>query len=275
MKKVYITIAVCLVVLAAALIIFQIDRYHDATSGEYDPVPDIGSLKVTLPDEPETSPPRETETETDTDTESTAEPPRETEATLDFDPLWEMNEDVCAWIEIGGTVVDYPVMFCPEGDDERYLRRAVNGDYYIGGSLFIQGKYNERDFTSPVTIIYGHTMPDETLFGQLERIYSSRLTFDECRDIKIYLPDSVEHYEVFAAVPFDSYHVLSVYDFTNDYWYKNFFNRVKNVRHLAATVSEEDLPTPGDRVLILSTCMNEDPNYRYLVMAVNRNDIGD
>ncbi len=271
MKKVYVIMAVCCVILAGVFIYLQVDRYLDSNSGEYDPLVDLETLKVLDTDEPsETIITPETEDGLTTDAESI-----EPEATLDFEPLWAENSDICAWIEIDGTLVDYPVLNCPTGDDEKYLRRAINGQYYIGGSLFIQERYNKSDFNDRVTIIYGHTMPDETLFGQLEKYYSSDETFDKFNDIKIYLPDRVEHYTVFAAVPYDSIHVLATYDFSNDYWYENFFNGVKKIRHLSATMREDIFPDIGDRVLILSTCLNADSNFRYLVMAINRDDIKD
>lgn len=267
MKKIYVIMAVCLLILAGIFIYLQIDRFADTTSGEYDPIKNIETLKVLDTEKPSDP----VELPESSDTELVIE--EEVEPTLDFSLLWEKNTDICAWIEIDGTLVDYPVLTCPDGDDERYLRRALNGEYYIGGSLFIQEKYNKADFSDRVTVIYGHTMPDETLFGQLEKYYSSDDTFDKYNDIKIYLPDKVEHYTVFAAVPYDSIHITATYDFDNDYWYSNFFNGVKKVRHLSATMREELFPDVGDRVLILSTCMNENSNYRYLVMAINRDDI--
>lgn len=275
MKKIYVTMLVCVIILIGILVYFQVDRYMKANSGDYDPVKDLETLKQLQTDGQE--PPinttdifDETRTEQLTDT---AEPEEIPEATLDFTKLWDTNVDICAWIEIAGTPVDYPVLNCPVGDDERYIRTAINGQYYIGGSLFVQERYSNRDFSSPVTFIYGHTMPDETLFGSLQRTYSNEVTFEQCSDIKIYLPDRVEHYTVFAAVPFEMIHVPATYDFSNNYWYESFFNRVRKIRHLSATMNEDRFPSVGDRVLVLSTCLNEDSTQRYLVMAVNRDDI--
>ena len=65
------------------------------------------------------------------------------------------------------------------------------------------------------------------------------------------------------------------YDFTSEYWYENFFDRVFDVRSFGANFNEELRPQYGDRVIILSTCLNEDSSKRFLVMAVNRDDIAD
>ena len=194
------------------------------------------------------------------------------EATLDFASMWETNPDICAWIEIDGTKVDYPVLQSAE-DDNKYLSTAVDGTYYIGGSLFTQATYNSRDFDDPVTIIYGHTMRSGTLFGQLQPTYSSAEGFAEHSEIKLYLPDEVRYYTVFAAVPYESIHILDTYDFTNNYWYRNFFKGVRKIRRFGANFNHDIAPEPGDRVLILSTCLNEDSTKRYLVMAMNQDDM--
>lgn len=282
MKKVYIILLVICLILIGLLVVYQIVRYNKLENSDGSPMEGLETLKVYVTDEVSRDPaiesssgtevqPADTETVTEAETES--EPEKEPEPTLDFNVLWDVNPEVCAWIEIAGTVVDYPVLQSPKGNDNKYLTTRLDGKYYIGGSLFIQETYNSRDFNDRVTVIYGHTMPDESIFGQIERIYSNPETFKACKDIKVYLPDGVRHYEVFAAVPFEKIHLLATYDFDNDYWYNSFFKRVKNVRDISACFDEGSFPTTGDRVLILSTCLNKDPSYRYLVMAVDRDDL--
>lgn len=219
----------------------------------------------------ETTAPPPLESEEITVTE-VPEPPSEVAMTLDFDKLWEVNPDVHAWIEIPGTKVDYPILQSPNNDD-RYLTTALDGSYYIGGSLFTQATYNNRDFNDPVTVIYGHTMRAGTLFGQLQTVYTSTDTFERYSEIKLYLPDEVRKYTVFAAVPMEPIHILHTYDFTNSYWYSNFFRRVFDTRAFGANLNTDIIPEPGDRVIILSTCLNEDSTQRFLVMAIHQADI--
>lgn len=193
---------------------------------------------------------------------------------LDFDTLWQVNPDIHAWIEIKDTKIDYPVLQSPDYD-KKYLNTAYNGKWYIGGSLFTEATYNNRDFNDPVTLIYGHTMRSGTMFGQLQRTYSDPVSFKENNDIIIYLPDEVRHYKVFAAVPFSKAHVLDTYDFSVKYWYARFFNEVKHIREIGANFDKDAFPHVGDRVIILSVCLNEDTTRRYLVMAVFEDDLKD
>lgn len=194
------------------------------------------------------------------------------QVSLDFESMWKANPDICAWIEIEGTKVDYPILQSPT-DDEKYLTTAVDGSYYIGGSIFTQATYNSRDFNDPVTLIYGHTMKSGTLFGQLQTTYSSTDGFAEHSEIKLYLPDEVWTYTVFAAVPYSNIHIPATYDFSKKYWFNNFFDGISGIRELGAQFNRDIIPEYGDRVIILSTCMNEDSTRRYLVMAIYQDDI--
>ena len=196
------------------------------------------------------------------------------EGSLDFDALWQVNPDIHAWIEIKDTKIDYPVLQSPD-NDRKYLSTAYNGTWYIGGSIFTESTYNSRDFNDPVTLIYGHTMRSGTMFGQLQKNYSDPTLFEQHSDIVIYLPDEVRHYKVFAAVPYGKEHLLDTYDFSNGYWYNRFFNEVKRIREIGANFDKESFPSVGDRVIILSVCLNSDTTRRYLVMAVFEEDLLD
>ncbi|MBO4220376.1 MAG: class B sortase [Clostridia bacterium] len=238
--------------------------------------------------ETDTEEPEETDadTETDTgeseDTEESAQEPAETSAQLpttndqllDFDYLHKINPDIYAWIEINGTLVDYPVLQS-KTDDNKYLTTAYDGSYYVGGSIFTQATYNTDTFNDPVTLIYGHTMWSGTLFGQLQSVYTNPATFAQCSDIKIYLPGEVRHYTVFAAVPYENIHIMYTYDFSVEYWFNNFIKGIQNVRALGANFNKDITPQYGDRVIVLSTCLNEDSSKRFLVLAVLQDDLAD
>lgn len=198
-------------------------------------------------------------------------PPRPPEPTLDFVSIQKVNPEIHAWIEIEGTKVDYPILQSPT-DDSKYLTTAHDGSYYVGGSIFTQASYNGKDFNDPVTVIYGHTMRSGTLFGQLQPVYSSASGFAEHSEIIIYLPEEVRRYTVFAAVPYENWHILHTYDFSVKYWYKNFFDSIGKIRSIGANFNREIMPEYGDRVIILSTCLNEDSTKRFLVMAIYQAD---
>ena len=86
----------------------------------------------------------------------TEEPPEETETEppkpdivfpeVDFEALWEVNEDVVGWLYIAGTNINYPVV---QGDDNKqYLNRLIDGKYNGAGSLFMDYR-NASDLSNP------------------------------------------------------------------------------------------------------------------------------
>ena len=192
------------------------------------------------------------------------------EITYDFEALRAVNTDIYAWLEISGMDISYPVLQNPE-DDLLYLTTVCDGSTYAGGSIFTQASYNGTDFTDPVTVLYGNTMQDDTMFGGLQAMYSGAES-TEHREICIYLPDAVREYTVFAAVPYDDTHILYTYDFSDPYWYRNFFRQIRKIRSIGAWYDETCAPEYGDSVVILSTSMKDGSEGRYLVMAKLRED---
>lgn len=193
---------------------------------------------------------------------------------FDFDALKEVNPDIYAWLEIPGTSIDYPVLQNAD-DDLYYLETAPDGSPYIGGSVFTQASYNGTEFEDPVTVLYGNTMRDGTMFGSLQMLYSAPPAEDAAeREILIHLPGEVRYYDVFAAVPFDDTHILYAYDFSSKYWYGNFFERIRNIRSIDAWFDEAYAPEYGDPVILLSTSLADGSDGRFLVMAVFRGTAG-
>ena len=85
---------------------------------------------------------------------------------IDFEGLKQINPDIMAWIKIPGTNIDYPILQNAEEDDDYYLNRTMEGQEGLPGSIYME-KYDTPDFTDPVSVIYGHTLHDGTMFSEL------------------------------------------------------------------------------------------------------------
>ena len=247
----------------------------------YQPDPTVTASFTAAP----TEEPTETVTEEATATEAeptetaTSEPSSEPTATetaekyvspIDFASLKKQNEDIYAWIDIPGTVVSFPIVQHPTNNDF-YVRRNVNKEWDAFGCIFTEN-YNSTDFTDPVTVIYGHTTGNWTMFGPLQGTYSNSKLFKEDNIIKIYLPDTEYTYEVFAAVEYSKIHILHYYNFESEIVYIAFFNDIMKVRTISSNVDRSKKPTYGDKVIILSTCLYSTNQKRYLVLAKMVND---
>ena len=87
---------------------------------------------------------------------------------VDFDELQAMNPDIYAWVTIPDTDISYAVLQ-RAGEEEYYSKHSENGAYYSGGSIFSQD-YNQKDFSDPMTVLYGHNLRNGRMFAQLNDI---------------------------------------------------------------------------------------------------------
>lgn len=95
-----------------------------------------------------------------------------------FDELSAVNEDVVAWITVGGTNIDYPVL---QGEDNlKYMNKDVYGEFSLAGSIFLDYR-NKPDFSDNYSLIYGHNMDKHLMFGDLA-LFKDKAFFAENKD---------------------------------------------------------------------------------------------
>lgn len=194
------------------------------------------------------------------------EPEKEpVEILIDFASLQESNRDIYAWIRIPGTKVDYPILQHPE-DDTYYLNHTVDGVEGLPGSIYTESIHNQ-EFTESNTIIYGHNMKNDTMFGSLHD-YEKADFFREYREIYIYTPEHILTYEIFAAVTYSDVYIPFAYDFTTDEGYQAFLDSIYESKNMTNQFAEDVTVTTEDPIITLSTCIGGKPNNRYLVLAV-------
>lgn len=190
---------------------------------------------------------------------------------VDFASLQTSNPDIYAWLYVPGTEINYPILQ-REGDDGYYLQRNSQGQPDKNGALFTESAYNSRDFSDPVTIIYGHHMRSGAMFGNLQKDYSAADSLEERGEIVVYLPEEEIRYQVFAGVPYSGIHILHYYDFSIPVVYEAFLNEIHSIRELNANVRPDVEVGPEDQLLILSTCLQGNNKNRYLVLAKRMDD---
>lgn len=185
---------------------------------------------------------------------------------VDFSALQRKNPDVYAWLRIAGTAVDYPI--CQrEDDDEYYLSHSDTGAASGAGAIFTQKTYNTKTFDDPCTLIYGHRRSDGSMFGSLQSLYGSAEAMAQNSTIEILLPEETRTYRVFGSVCFHDRHILWKYDFSQEEDFDAFFRKAAEVGGDTLILDEENAARFGDEMVILSTCVRDRPDRRFLVMA--------
>ena len=163
--------------------------------------------------------------------------------------------DVVGWLTVPGTSIDYP--FVQARDNDRYLRRDLDGNYALAGTLFMDFRC-APDFDSRNTIIYGHNMKNGSMFGGLKAIadqdffeanrYGTIFLLYETLTLEFfaYLVIDATDEQIYSAEPGDGYLVY--------------------VRQHARQYCDIAL-TEDDRIITLSTCAYEYDGARMVLLA--------
>ena len=187
---------------------------------------------------------------------------------INFAALKDMNEDIYAWLFIPGTDINHPILQSVRGDNDFYLTHGVDRQQDENGCLFTEYLYNDTEFADPVTVIYGHRMRSGQMFGQLEKLYANWESLRNLDEVIVYTPTRELHFQVFAATPFSNQHILNYYRrFVERSDIPAFADSVAHVHSFARLYDDTVEVTEDDQLLVLSTCLEQDEDQRFLVVA--------
>ena len=169
--------------------------------------------------------------------------------------------DFTFWIFIENTFVNYPVV--QSGDNDFYLRRNMDGESNISGTLFLDYRC-DRETMKGHNIVYGHNMQNGTMFGLLKN-YVSKSYYNEHSVIYTYTPEAVTAWKIFSAYETD----------TDNYYIETYFGTPERYRSFLDKLKGDSAYDTGvavtyeDDILTLSTChFYTKSNGRFVVHAV-------
>lgn len=192
------------------------------------------------------------------------------EKNINWEELYQENEDIYAWIYIPGTMIDYPIVQHPT-DNEYYVNHNLDGSKGRPAAIMTH-TYNKKDFTDKNTVVYGHNMRNGSMFQNLHNFIDKEF-FSENKYVYIYLPDQVYVYEVFAAYTFTNELIPVAYDFSSEKGFEAYLDTVFSYKGKNGLFRDGINITAENHLLTLSTCTTPtDYNYRYLVQGVLVND---
>lgn len=180
-----------------------------------------------------------------------------------------VNEDVCAWLVVPGTLVSLPIAQRVD-DNSYYLDHDVGGEENSLGCAYITS-VNSPFFIDPVTVVYGHSFSDVTdvMMGTLSML-GEKGFFDAHDSFAIVLEDRVLTYRIANVCGFVSDNIL-------DYLAGGDESRLNYYMSSAIAPGidkrfERDVGKvgyPGSRIVHLSTCVipNKDEG-RFVVTGV-------
>lgn len=161
------------------------------------------------------------------------------------------------WITITGTAIDYPLM---QGEDnEYYISHDYLGNNDIAGAIFYDA-YDEP-YNETMTIIYGHSMRNGTMFNNLHYFQKDH---DRFNDSKLLI-----HTESGMTI----YKPLGYYVTNNDFFYKDLdYKFTKDAVNLIEKKSDyfiqQDKVIEGAHIIALYTCDYSINNGRLIVFYI-------
>jgi len=112
---------------------------------------------------------------------------------IDMISLKTINPDTMAYIQVPGTVIDYPVV--SSDDSEKYAYTDFFGHTSSYGTIYAD---KATDMDSPNLILYGHHMKSGKMFGNIPK-YINPDYRNEHPEIHLVSDDVVRHFTVCAA----------------------------------------------------------------------------
>lgn len=95
--------------------------------------------------------------------------------TVDWAGLKAINPEIVGWIYIPNTAINYPVY--QAADNEKYLRHNAEGEYAVGGQVFMDYANTKPGMVDQQTLIYGHHLRNGAMFKHIADM-DNQSTFD-------------------------------------------------------------------------------------------------
>lgn len=192
--------------------------------------------------------------------EKTTDPKMWSMASIHLDNLQQINPEVVGWIDVPGTVIDYPVL--QTDDNTAYLTKSWKQTDCSVGAIFMECQ-NRTDLSQFNTIVYGHNMRDGTMFCGLKEFQDQSYWYEH-RYIYLAGDGVVRKYEIYAAYEVSTWEIIYGLEIDSEKRKNEFIEFGLNASQIDAGI----VPTADDTILTLSTCTNQRGGRRWVVQAV-------
>ena len=179
---------------------------------------------------------------------------------LSFAELQKVNPDVFGWLTVYGTNIDYPLV---QGEDNvTYVNTSVTGESMLSGSIFLDYR-NQNDFSDFNSIIYGHHMDRQAMFGDIGA-FSEKEYFETRQYGNLYAGGDDYGIEFFAFLQVDAY---DSYIFT-----PAIMGEVNQMEYMNSLLEKAMYTrpievSPEDHLVLLSTCSSDATNGRHILVG--------
>jgi len=189
---------------------------------------------------------------------------------INFDELLNRNEDVCGWITLDDTVINYPIMNGTDEENSYYLHHDIDGNKSSTGMLYVDTRCTSlasKEYElSDVTLIYGHHMKNGSMFSSICK-YMNQSYYESHPYAVIYTPDGYAYKAtMFAGIITSGTSDELIYadNLSDEDKYDEF---IETLRESSTFTSDVDVEY-GDKLIGFVTCeYTQGSNSRYVLFA--------
>lgn len=175
--------------------------------------------------------------------------------------LKDINSDTVAWLSVGGTNINYPIV--QTGDNDFYLNHTYDKSFRMTGWTFMDYR-SSSDMSDDNTIFYGHNLLNDTSFGSIAKIFSNGWLNNSDKSIVVITENKKFVYRIFSAYYTNPNTDYLVTNFYYDSDKEEFLNKIKSASIVSLDNSDVNVDS---RIITLSTC-TDDNKGRKVVHAV-------
>jgi len=165
-----------------------------------------------------------------------------------FETLLKINSHTVGWLTVNNTKIDYPVVQAK--DNKFYLNRDFKRQRNSMGWIFMDYR-NRIDVLNANTIIYGHNVHSNLMFGSLRyTLNRAWYTNEKNQIITFNTPHANMKWQIFSIYRSSNTTDYLTTRFSTDRNHQRFINMItrRSIHNFKQTV------TPNDKILTLSTC---------------------
>ena len=180
-------------------------------------------------------------------------------AEIDLDALQAVNPEVAGWILIPDTDISYPIL--QGSDNNYYLNHTWDRSRNSVGAIFLDYR-NTRPLTDFNSILYGHKMNNDSMFGLLHQ-YKNEGFWATHPNLFLVDEGGVRTFDIFAYYETGTMNTYSL-EFPDTAAKQAYIDECLS----QSWVDTGILPDPDDCILTLSTCTGRGHATRWVVQAV-------
>ncbi|MGI6230973.1 MAG: class B sortase [Tractidigestivibacter sp.] len=189
---------------------------------------------------------------------------------VDWAALKAINPDIVGWIQIPNTVVSFPVF---QGDDnDEYLHTNAEGNYSLGGQVFLDAENTAPGMQDQQSIIYGHHLRNGAMFKPIADM-DNQEAFDSVSTVWYVTEDATYELEpLFVYYTDENDTNVRIFDWSSEDEFHQYLSDLLGKSVTSRSDAADIIPNVS-HVLTLCTCNYIDGYGRTILVCVPKGEV--